>query len=138
LSLALDTIRPFPVAKPAVSVIDNQILIRWGNRASNDVSRYAVYRAPAGGGSDVRVAVVDEAVTGGFTEYFDQPATGLWVYKVAAIEDGSNYEALSSASLDISLKRAPEIEPSDDVNVHEQSPIELLIIANDFDESDTL
>lgn len=138
LALALDTIRPLPVARPTVSVVDDQVLVRWGNSASNDVSRYAVYRAPAGGGSDVRIAEVDEAGTGGFTEYYDQPATGLWVYKVAAIEEGSNYEALSPASLGISLNLAPEIEPIDDLNVHEQSAIEFLIIANDPDESDTL
>ena len=136
--LALDNTRPNAPFRPSGSVVNESIRLTWSVSAPYDVHQYAVYRRSFGSTDDgERIANLPLAETP-IMEYFDVPGTGRWEYRVAAIEDGSLYEASSAWSAPVSHNLAPTILPIEDWDIHEDDLLSIVVTVIDTDPDDSI
>ncbi|MFH0853239.1 MAG: putative Ig domain-containing protein [bacterium] len=133
LTSGLDQTRPLAPLPSSITALNGLVKIMWTETPDNDVASYNIYRRAYGSGDDDLVDNVARQAESGTLTYYDNPGSGTWQYRIAAVEDGTGYEA-SSAWLPadgVYLNLPPDFPAIPDKEVAEGSLLEFTVSATD-------
>jgi hypothetical protein len=110
---SVDNIAPgAPVALSGESANETEVNLTWAASGSHDedLAQYRIYRGIAGG------FIMDEAHIVGSTadlEFLDQSGTGVWFYRVSALDDNGNEgEGSNEVEVVVGVSAVDEMAPN--------------------------